>query len=452
MSRRRIGLYRIDQEIRRGAIGTMYQARDEKGDLRALKILHPFLIQDRVRLEQALKGLIQGLREHPSPYVVPIIDANYDQDWDGLYVVYPWIERAISLDALMQREGGRLSLDQVVRYLWRTLLALRAIQLAIGMHGALKLSNLILDGRGRFYVTDPGLAAAIYSTQSGWAPWELIGTSDYLAPELIQNRAAGFITDLYALAAMAYHLLAGRPPFIYEDPVRRRQAHREENPTPLSDVPEAFQRWLYQAMAKDPHQRFQAPESAIEALGNILLERGWAISFWLSEAYELHALGESGLAMEHLERILRVQPEHPEAQMLLERIRRSQSSEKETGEPVPKPVPEPPPSPPALMLRDRSGQIFRLRGEGVIGRRSASSPSPDVDLSSIDHGRYISRRHARVWFQDGTWWIEVFSETTNQTLLNGQPLDRGCPHPLPDRSRLRVGDVELEVRWITELE
>ncbi|MCS6963659.1 MAG: FHA domain-containing protein [Thermoflexus sp.] len=484
-SRRRIGPYRVDREIRQGKIGVLYQVRGETGTPRALKVLHAFLIQDRNSLERELQRLIAGLRSQSVPYLLSPIEAGHDPDEDVFYIVYPWVDRALPLDILLQREGGRLTLDRVVTYVWRTLLALRGITTAIGMHGALKLSNLMVDGRGRFYVTDAGLAALIYRTQPGVVPWEAIGTCAYIAPELIQREAMGFPTDLYALAAIAYHLLAGRLPFPYDDPARQRRAHIEEPLPPLEGIPEGFQRWLSQAMAKALEQRFRDPDSALEALENVLLERGWGLSFWLAEAQELWAGGEADLALEHLDRVLRVQPEHPEARLLREEVERSRLQQQvdqalrearqlldqhrlaEAEERIRWVLTHAPQHaeavalqarleelrkrPTALVLWTRSGRAFRLRGEGILGRRSASSPSPDIDLSSEDPQRYVSRRHARIWFANGQWWIQIYPETTNRTWLDGQPLERGSSYPLPDGSSLRIGDLELRVQWILDL-
>jgi len=485
--RRRVGPYRIEREIHQGATGVLYQARDESGNPCALKILHAFLIQDMEGLLRALQQLVSSLKESASPYLVPIVRADYDGREDRLYVVYPWVDRAVSLEALMQQEGGRLPLDRVVKYVWKTLLALRSIYGPIGMHGALKPSNMIVDGRGRFFVTDPGLAAAIYQTQHV-DPWEVIGASHYLAPELGREyRGAGFATDVYALAAVAYHLLAGRPPFPYDDPVRQRRAHWEENPPPLSDsIPEAFQRWLFQAMAKNPAQRFRDPEGALEALGNILLERKWAIDFWLAEARELQEMGEIGLAGEHLERILRVQPDHPEAALLreeLDRERLRREVERKIEEArrllgqrqaaeadrsirwLLEHAPQHPEvarlrdrlrelleRPPALVLQTPGGRSFRLQGEGILGRRAASLPPPEVDLGPEDPERYVSRRHARLWFADGTWWIQVYPEATNPTWLNDQLLDKERPYPLPDGSSLRIANLRIRVCWVWDME
>lgn len=482
-ARRRIGPYRVIREIHRGAIGVLYRVQDEQGRPWALKVLHSFLIQDRVRLERELRRIVERLQDVASPYLISPALAEYDGEEETLYVLYPWVERATSLDVVIRQEGGRLPLDRVIGYVWRTLLVLRAIAPCLGMHGGLKPSNMILDGQGHFYVTDPGLAAAIYRTQPGVAPWEAIGSSDFIAPEVLEGQEGGFPADLYALAAIAYQFVEGRPPFPYDDPSRQRRAHiQEPPPSPTrSDVPDSFRRWLLQSLVKDPRERFRNPDAALEGLASVLEERGWAIDFWLMMARELTALGDLDLAIEHIDRILRARPEHPEARILKSEIEaqllRSQVAQavreaaallqqgrveaarervqwvlerdphNEEARRLEGQIRTLPSGPPILVLRSRNGRIFSLDREGVLGRRGRETPPPDVDLADEDVGRYVSRRHARLWFADGRWWIEVYPETLNHTWMNDQLLERGHPYPLPDGARLRIGDVELQVQW-----
>jgi predicted component of type VI protein secretion system len=70
-----------------------------------------------------------------------------------------------------------------------------------------------------------------------------------------------------------------------------------------------------------------------------------------------------------------------------------------------------------------------------------------VDLSAEDPGRYVSRRHARLWLEDGAWWIRVFPETVNTTWMDGAPLERDRSYRLPEGARLRIGNVELQVAF-----
>ncbi|WP_322801182.1 protein kinase domain-containing protein [Thermoflexus sp.] len=482
-ARRRVGPYRIESEVQQGKLGTLYRARDTQGNLRALKVFHSFLIQDRPGLEEALQHLVERLQRISHPYVVVPVETGYDPNEDVVYVVSPWIERATPMGAILQQEGGRLSFSQVAECLWRTLLALRVLSQAIGLHGSLKLSNLVRGERGRFYVTDPGLARAVYRTQPGISPWDAIGTSDYLPPELIEGGEAGSATDLYALGAIAYHMLEGRPLFPSDDPARCREAHRTQSPPPLqrSDVPPAFQRWLLQLLSKKPQDRFQDPAAALEALAEILLERGWAMDFWRAEAQALLELRALDLAAEHVERVLQVQPNHPEALMLKREIEEARLQE-EIGQRLERArqllregqleaareairwvlqrAPQHPEAaalrdrveeilahPPALVLRTRSGRAFRLEGEGIMGRSGQEGQGPEVDLAPEDSGRYVSRRHARLWWEKGAWWIQIFPETVNTTWMDGVPMDRGRPYPLHDGVRLRIGNVELEVAF-----
>lgn len=105
-ARRRVGPYRIESEVQQGKLGTLYRARDTQGNLRALKVFHSFLIQDRPGLEEALQHLVERLQRISHPYVVVPVETGYDPNEDVVYVVSPWIERATPMGAILQQEGG----------------------------------------------------------------------------------------------------------------------------------------------------------------------------------------------------------------------------------------------------------------------------------------------------------------------------------------------------------
>jgi serine/threonine-protein kinase len=90
-------------------------------------------------------------------------------------------------------------------------------------------------------------------------PGQVLGTLDYLAPELIRGEPASPMSDLYALGCVLYECLAGAPPFAGRGVLRIGMAHLEEEPgdpaAGRADVPPALAWTVRQALAKDPARR-----------------------------------------------------------------------------------------------------------------------------------------------------------------------------------------------------
>jgi serine/threonine-protein kinase len=88
-------------------------------------------------------------------------------------------------------------------------------------------------------------------------PNVLVGTADYLAPEVIAGQPVDGRADLYALGVVLYEMLAGFVPFAGRDPLQVLRAHVDEAVPPLpATVPPAVRGIVDQALQKDPRDRF----------------------------------------------------------------------------------------------------------------------------------------------------------------------------------------------------
>ena len=116
----------------------------------------------------------------------------------------------------------------------------------------------MLDVYGRAAVTDFGLAKGpAYTVLT--IPGQVMGTLDYIAPELIRGEESGPPGDVYALGCMVYECLSGSPPFGDRHVLDLMKAHLEGTPADLSvrrpDVPRALAEVIAGAMAKRPDER-----------------------------------------------------------------------------------------------------------------------------------------------------------------------------------------------------
>src|SRR5436190_14844596 len=232
----------------------------------AIKVLHRRFSQDQEFVERFRReaSAAAGL-QHPN--VVNVFDRG---EYDGTYYIAMEFLRGRTLKELISQEAP---LDQE-RALDIGVQILRAAGFAHRrgvIHRDFKPQNVIVDEEDRVKVTDFGIARAGASeiTETG----SIMGTAQYLSPEQAQGAAAEDTSDLYSIGVMLYEMLAGTLPFTGDSAVAIALRHLTEPPPPIHrlrpDVHPALEAVVYQALAKDPRQRFQDADSFIAALEHV---------------------------------------------------------------------------------------------------------------------------------------------------------------------------------------
>jgi serine/threonine-protein kinase len=95
---------------------------------------------------------------------------------------------------------------------------------------------------------------------------EVVGTALYIAPEQVSKQVTGPAADIYTLGAVAYHCLAGRPPFLGDSPIVVALNHLNDDPPPLpDDVPGPVRALVARALAKAPADRFPSAAAMADA-------------------------------------------------------------------------------------------------------------------------------------------------------------------------------------------
>jgi len=126
------------------------------------------------------------------------------------------------------------------------------------IHRDLKPSNVLVGERGAVKLIDFGLATTTMS-DGLTATGAILGTPHYMAPEQVRGKTVDARCDIYALGALAYHLVCGRPPFSGDNAIAIGFAHLSEPPTPPSqlrkDVPASLEAAILAALAKAPDDR-----------------------------------------------------------------------------------------------------------------------------------------------------------------------------------------------------
>jgi serine/threonine-protein kinase len=290
--------YRIERELGRGGMATVFLARDLRHDRPvALKVLRPELaVLGPERFLQEIR--IAARLQHP--HILPVHDSG--EAAGRLWYTMPYVEG----ESLRQRlaRDGQLPLDQAVRLITQVLGALGYAHARGVIHRDIKPENILLEG-DEAVVADFGVARAISAagdsrlTETGLA----LGTPTYMSPEqAAASRELDGRSDLYAVGCVLYEMLAGQPPFGGATAQQLLARHAMDPVPPLrtvrATVPEGLERSVMRALAKAPADRFPTAAAFAEALAT---SRDTAVTSPATPAFRgrrrTGALAAAGLAL-----------------------------------------------------------------------------------------------------------------------------------------------------------
>ena len=271
--------YRIERELGRGGMATVYLAQDLRHERPvALKVLHTELAvslgAERFQREIKLAARLQH------PHILTVHDSGEMVTAPGapalLWFTMPFIEGE-TLRARLAREG-QLPLPDAIRIIREVADALGYAHGHGVVHRDLKPENILLTS-AHALVADFGIARALgQGGQGGGAEERLtatglaMGTPAYMSPE----QAAGAYevdarSDVYALGCVLYEMLAGEPPFTGPTPQAIMVRSLSESPRPLRQaretVPASVEQVVTTALAKAPADRFPSAVEFGRALG-----------------------------------------------------------------------------------------------------------------------------------------------------------------------------------------
>jgi eukaryotic-like serine/threonine-protein kinase len=250
--------YRLVRMIGSGGMGAVWEAEDETlGRPVAVKVLSESLAAGEGAVRR-FEREAQAAARLSGPYIAAVYD--FGRSEGRPYIVMELV-RGETLADRLAREGP-LPPQEASRIATQVAEALEEAHRAGIVHRDVKPGNVMLTPAGDVKVMDFGIAAAAWAervTTSGL----VLGTPSYLAPEQAKSEKTTPASDVYALGAMLYEMVAGRPPFVAESPVAVALAHVRDDPRPLDQVADGVPPDLASAsmaaLAKDPAER---PQSA----------------------------------------------------------------------------------------------------------------------------------------------------------------------------------------------
>jgi eukaryotic-like serine/threonine-protein kinase len=251
----KLGSYRIESLLGSGAMGVVYRGTDEKrGRVVAVKVVHAELAQGS-KVQERFKREFDILDQFRHPGIVR--NLGYGKYRGTLYIAMEFIQ-GLTLDTILESRGA-LPWREVVDLGIQICQALQYAHERQVVHRDLKPSNLMVTEDGKVKLTDFGIAKDLDKTALT-ATGRTLGTAAYMAPEQIRGApAVSHKTDLYALGAVLYQMLTGKPPFEGNTAIVLMHCHMNEPPPrpseKIQEIPRALDDLVVGLMAKQPTDR-----------------------------------------------------------------------------------------------------------------------------------------------------------------------------------------------------
>ena len=264
---RSLGPYQPIAKLGSGAMGVVIKARhEETGEIVALKVLPRRLYDDPEYVQRFVREASNAARlSHPN--IMRALGAEKTED--GLYFYAMEFIDGEPVQSILDRLGP-IPESQAIAIGVRVCRALQHAREHGIIHRDIKPENIMINRQGKVKLTDLGLAKEVVDTtvtQTGIA----LGTPHYMSPEQARgDREIDTRSDIYSLGATLYHLLTGEPPFVGKSAAVVITKHlMEQVPSPKDLRPELSDgicQIIQRMMAKEPEDRYQTPEEAIEDL------------------------------------------------------------------------------------------------------------------------------------------------------------------------------------------
>jgi len=288
---RKLSNFQINERIGEGGMGTVYKATDlHLNRTVAIKMLHPFLVSNpdsfkRFRNEAHLSARIS----HPNVATL----FNFQASEGTHFIIMEYVKGQALEDVLKLQE--RLSEQEAAKIILQVLEGLGAAHELGIMHRDLKPGNIMITHRGFVKLMDFGIAR-LENTERMTRQNSVIGTLEYLSPELVKGGAPSKASDLYAVGVMFYEMLTGKSLFTGETEaaVMYQIAHERAN-VQIPGVSRKLVQIIKKLTHKDVNKRYQSTQEVIVDLEQLF--QGGKVNTKLMSGKLEHKPSESGSRM-----------------------------------------------------------------------------------------------------------------------------------------------------------
>ena len=283
------GRYRVDAKLGEGGMGFVYKVWDRNLDTDVVVKAPRKSMVDDPEFARRFALEIRSLVKLSHPNIVKVSDVG---DHDGLpFAVMQYLSGGTLDERQEYGKNGRplpASPTSLAGWLPGMAAALDFIHGKGYIHRDVKPGNILFDTHGHPYLSDFGVAKVLSDVEStkkspsGMTGIGIVlGTPEYMAPELIMGNTFDGKVDQYALAATAYEILCGRKPFDGDTATAILVRQTTQAPPPMGELPanaaEAITRVMLRGLAKKPGERFKTCLDFANALVAVLAKAGPAV-------------------------------------------------------------------------------------------------------------------------------------------------------------------------------
>ncbi len=311
----RVGAYEILEELGRGGMGVVYKARHLK--LQRVVALKMLLGGSFVTSEERARFRIEAeaVARLRHPNIVQIYEVGEHEVDAGLPRPYFTLQFADGGNLASRMAGRPQPPRQAAAWLETMARAAHYAHQQGIIHRDLKPSNVLLTEAGEPLLCDFGVAKLMTGSDVKTKSGTLLGTAEYMAPEqAVEGQKVGTAADTYALGAILYTMLTGRPPFQGSNTLHILEQVRSQEPVPLRrlvpHLPRDLETICLKCLEKETAHRYASAADLADDLQRFLLgetirarpapvwERGWkwskrrpAIAGLMAAVIALGALG-----------------------------------------------------------------------------------------------------------------------------------------------------------------
>jgi len=243
------GRYRLEHRLGSGGQASVWRCRDlVTGRDVAVKVVD---FEEDPRKARRATREIQTLQRLTDPHTVRILDTGRDDDDHYVYIVMPIITGESLSDRLLR---GHMDVPDVVSIIQGVSSSLSEAHSLGVCHRDVKPSNIMIHASGAAVLLDFGIASSLDQSSSLTATGTVIGTLPYMAPEVVRGQKASPASDIYALGAVMYECISGRPPFVADTAAALLLEITRGDYLPLAGTGELGE-LITQMLDSDPYQR-----------------------------------------------------------------------------------------------------------------------------------------------------------------------------------------------------
>lgn len=443
-----LGQYRIVERIGAGGMATVFKAYQPTLDRYvAVKVLPAYHARDPIFVKRFVQEA-RSVAKLAHPNIVQIHDFGQGEQDNITYIVMEYVDGGTLKDRLKQA----LPVPEAINFIIQAAEGLDCAHRNGIIHRDVKPANMLVRKDRHLLLSDFGIAKLLEQSTSLTRVGTGIGTPQYMSPEQGMGQKVDRRSDIYSLGIVLFHCLTGHVPFAADSPLTVTVKHLNE-PLPVEHlnaegVPSPVIQVVQKMTAKQAGDRYQSADSLIEALtsalaaSNLSLPRIYRVSPMVSNQGVYNQAG-SGVSYNGSSVASQPGPAAVSPNAIcfrcgsvnssssiycticgdeLSNTRASKDSYLVNGRPVLARL--------TIQSGAMQGRSYRFHQDvTTVGRTNGN----DLIISGLS----VSRRHARLWFADGLWYVDDVG-SSNGTRVNNVRLFQAAV--LNDGDIINFGD------------